>query len=252
MQTITTIFALNREAQPFLHRLATKSRQPKRNQPTWTATLPTGQTVEVIISGVGPRAAREALVERLAQAEAPVRVIAAGFAGALSDALPVTALYQPLQVMDEAGNAYIPQPLLELVPVRGRLLTTNRLVGCAVEKLTLGRLHRAIAVDMESAALAQVCQENNIAFSCLRVISDARARTLEPVLTELLNDGRVDGRVSWMRLARLLIHQPRLLGQLVRLARDTRVASQRLAAALHHAITTTPTLASRPGLTRAA
>lgn len=248
MQTITIIFALEREARPLLRFWPTTTRLPGRGRPTWATTLPTGQPVEVIISGVGPQAAREALAERLADAEPPARVIAAGFAGALSDALPVTALYQPAQVIDEAGNGFVSLPLLELVPMQGRLLTTTRLIGCAVQKLALGRLHRAMAVDMESAAIAQVCQANQIDFSCLRVIADARATTLPPGLVGLLHGGRVD----WLRLAGALARQPAQVGQLVRLASDTRVAARRLAAALHYATTNLAAPESMPRLVRAA
>src|SRR5262249_49466348 len=49
---------------------------------------------------------------------------------------------------------------------RGRLLTAARLAGDPEAKRALGRKHDAMAVDMETAALARLCAAAEVPFGC--------------------------------------------------------------------------------------
>jgi adenosylhomocysteine nucleosidase len=55
---------------------------------------------------------------------------------------------------------------------RGRLVTADEMVRSVQEKQSLAERHAAIAVDMESLAVAQVCREAGVPFLAVRVISD--------------------------------------------------------------------------------
>jgi hypothetical protein len=74
-----------------------------------------------------------------------------------------------------------------------------------------------------------------VPFGCVRAISDAMETALSPELVALLSRGRAaPGRV----LA-ALARRPRLAGELWRLARHTRMASEQLGKALGELLTLT-------------
>jgi adenosylhomocysteine nucleosidase len=160
--------------------------------------------VEIHVTGVGRKQASEA-AKRLLQDPVPSRVIAAGFCGALIPTLHVGDL-----VMSP------------------RILTTDHLVSDPIEKRRLAELHGAGAVDMESAAVAEVCAAKGVPFLAVRAVSDAVDTALSPELVRLLSGGRVS---VWKAL-RALVRKPRLLSEFRRLARDTRLAAKNLAEAL--------------------
>jgi hypothetical protein len=78
---------------------------------------------------------------------------------------------------------------------------------------------------METAALAECCARLQVPLACLRVITDACDVRLSPQLTGMLQGERV----SPLRLLVALLRRPALLGELGRLARDSRVAARNLA-----------------------
>ena len=107
-------------------------------------------------------------------------------------------------------------------------MTAPALVSTPEEKRRLGHTHAAVAVDMESATMAQVCQRFELPFGCVRAISDEVDTPLSPCLVSLLSGGRV----APFRLARSVVRSPGLLGELWRLRRHTTTAAQQLAKAL--------------------
>ena len=98
------------------------------------------------------------------------------------------------EVVDERGNRWPTlssnSPDSEGI-VLGRVLTVSELVSDSREKKRLGEQYQAVAVDMESAAAARLCQEHNVPFACLRVISDDQHTSLSPHLVRLLCGGSV-------------------------------------------------------------
>lgn len=57
---------------------------------------------------------------------------------------------------------------------RGLLATGERFVGCEADREDiLRRFPKAVAADMESGAIAQVCARLGVPFACVRVISDS-------------------------------------------------------------------------------
>jgi adenosylhomocysteine nucleosidase len=92
----------------------------------------------------------------------------------------------------------------------------------------LGEKYAAQAVDMETATVARLCNQHGVPFRCLRAISDEMDTALSPRLISLL----FGGRVSPLRLLAVLAASPRLIKELLRLARHTRLAGQQLDKAL--------------------
>jgi nucleoside phosphorylase len=192
-----------------------------------------GQPLLVLETGIGRCAVEAALAWLLAQAMPPRFILYAGFGGALDDALRVGDVLLADEIVDERGRRWAtrwPGPAAAAPPWirRGRLLTTAELVATAEAKQRLGARHRAQAVDMEAAHVAERCAERNIPFGCVRAISDAVDVPLSPSLVALLSGGRV----SLPRVFAALIRKPMLIPEFLRLGRDTRHAALQLAAAL--------------------
>ncbi len=158
--------------------------------------------VQIHVTGVGHSRAREAAKRLLQKPPLPSRVFAAGFCGALTASLRV-------------GD----------IVTSPRIVTVEHLVSDPVEKQRLAELHGADAVDMESAAVAEVCAEKRVPFLAVRAVSDTVDTALSPELVRLLSGGNV----SVWKAIRALVRKPSLLGEFRRLARDTRLAARNLA-----------------------
>lgn len=175
-----------------LEREAAPFRRSARNWPQ----------VSIQVTGVGRQCAQTA-TERVLR-DHPDLVIAAGFCGALVPALRV-------------GDV-----------VTERIVTVTHLVSDPAEKRRLAATYQADAVDMESAAVAEICAARNVPFLAVRSVSDTVDTALSPELVRLLSGGRV----SLGRALRALVRKPALLTEFRRLARDTRAAARTLAQAL--------------------
>jgi adenosylhomocysteine nucleosidase len=166
--------------------------------------------VKVHATGVGRKAAGEATKRLLAQEPLPALVIAAGFCGALVPALRV-------------GD----------VVTSPRIFTADHVVGTPAEKRLLAAQHDADAVDMESAAVAEACAARGVPFRAVRAVSDTADTALSPDLVRLLSGGNVS---PWKAI-KALVRRPALLGEFLRLARDTKLASRNLATELMKIVT---------------
>jgi adenosylhomocysteine nucleosidase len=120
-------------------------------------------------------------------------VVSAGFAGALVADLARGDLVVAQNIVDTSGRTWdaepgtLPRWLAEVPRLHlGRLLTTDRIIRLPEEKLSLGRQHVAVAVDMESFAVAEVCRERGAAFLGIRIINDATADELPPDVERLV------------------------------------------------------------------
>src|SRR5690606_28900211 len=72
----------------------------------------------------------------------------------------------------------------------GRLVTADEIVRTAREKSEFAEKFQAIAVDMETLAVAQVCRDTQTRFMSVRVITDTANQDLPPeILTVLGSSG---------------------------------------------------------------
>ncbi|MGH8201509.1 MAG: phosphorylase, partial [Steroidobacteraceae bacterium] len=108
----------------------------------------------------------------------------------------------------------------------GRLLTSERPLGTPAAKAAAWRESRAAAVDMESAAIAQVAAQAGLPFIALRVIVDTASDRLPAAVIAASGGGRL--RIG--RLCAELLRAPGDLGALIRLAARYRIAKSVLAA----------------------
>ncbi len=152
-----------------------------------------GKIVAIAVGGAGRPAARRA-AELLVAGHRPSWIISAGFAGALNPTLDRNDLVLPGEVIDPEGRRFAvcpPESLVAGVPHhQGRLLTVDRIILDSTEKAELHRSSLADLVDMESSAVAALCDEKLVRFLALRVISDdARGDLPREVATLLSRSG---------------------------------------------------------------
>jgi adenosylhomocysteine nucleosidase len=193
------------------------------------------RTFLLLETGVGAAAMQRALTWLLSCPRIdgvpyrPTLIVSAGFSGAILSGLRIGDLIVADDVCDGAGvcrpatwpNTATPYP-------RGRLLTVPNIVGSPKEKRRLREQSGAVAVDMETAIVAELCAAASAPFGCLRAISDDADTYLSESLLAVLQGGRV-------RPARLLaavLRRPALIGELARLGAHTRKAAKRLAVGL--------------------
>jgi adenosylhomocysteine nucleosidase len=240
------LFALRRESQAF--RKEFPSHQPFPGAPCWAWFCgPSWLPVLVLETGMG-RARTEAALHWLLGWPAldgvpyrPKVVLSAGFAGALRAKQQVGDVILATEVADLEGRRWPTSWPGELTgewrpPLhRGRLLTVSGLVTRPEEKRRLGEQTEALAVDMESAVVAQLCSLQGVPFGCVRSISDDVDTTLSPQLGSVL----AGERVSPWRVLAALATSPRLGVELWRLARQTRRAAEQLGTALAELMTLT-------------
>jgi adenosylhomocysteine nucleosidase len=222
------LFALARESAPFVRRM--RLLRTFADAPCPARLFATRRDPMLVLEiGVGAR--RAAAAARWVLEECTPRlVVACGFAGALVPTFAVGDVLVASEVVEpdeQRWRVALPAELGDL-PC-GRLLTASRIVATPAAKRTLAWQFGAVAVDMESAAVAEACQAARVPCACVRVISDAVDADVSPRLVELV----ASGRVSPLRAVAAVARSPGLALELWRLARDTRRAAARFADALH-------------------
>lgn len=186
---------------------------------------PTAVTVAMI--GVGPDAARRS-TERLLDDGEFDHAVVCGIAGGIAPDIEVGDLMTPAAVEDlSSGRRYEPVPLGGYGQ-RGTIGTTHELI------LDEGRLAElsargVIGLDMETAAVAEVCTARGLPWSVFRVVSDRpQDGLLEHGIIELLES---DGTVNVLRALRYVTARPTRIRGLTHLARDFGGAARRAARA---------------------
>ncbi len=181
---------------------------------------------------MGPPAARAATLRLFHEwppgAGAPVvdHVMIAGICGGLDPDIEVGTLLNPEYLVEHAsGSRYVHRPPGD-APQRGGLATTETV------SFDLGLTRRlredgCLGVDMESSAVAEVCEARGCSWSVYRCISD---RPFDGLLDErIVAATNPDGTGNMREIERLLAEDPGLAPKLGRLAEDTARAA-RLAA----------------------
>ena len=140
-------------------------------------------------SGMGGKVARRA-AQALIDGHSPRWVISAGFSGALEPGMKVGDIVVGNSIVDAEGTELKIDMKMPANPAAGlyvgRLLMVDRIVRSVAEKKTLAERLGAIAVDMESLAVAQVCHDSKTRFLAVRVISDDMSADLPPELLSVV------------------------------------------------------------------
>ena len=153
-----------------------------------------GKIIAVAVGGMG-RAGGQRAAEVLIAGHRPRWLISAGFAGAFNPAYARNDLIVAREVIDREGTSFVvecpPEVGASVQHARGRLLTVDRVVLRAADKAELHRSYQADLVDMESSAVAAVCQEKMVRFLSIRVISDDAHGDLPNEIMAIMNPSGV-------------------------------------------------------------
>ena len=172
-------------------------------------------------TGIGPRAAAQ-VAEQILAATRPTHVVVVGVAGGIGASAAIGDLVVPERVIDLAsGSEHRPTTLPGVVP-RGTLVTRDGLLEDRAEFARLAA-RGVIAIDMETSAIAAVCERAGCAWSVFRGISDrADDGSIDASIFGLAGP---DGAPDLRALLRFVVTYPGRVPQLARLARSLRRAT---------------------------
>jgi adenosylhomocysteine nucleosidase len=187
----------------------------------------------VVYSGAGHVNAKSA--SELLVAKGANRLISWGCAAALSESLKPGDLILADELID-AGNvvmatsadwlAYAKNSLAKFVVIQsGRLAESTSIVSSSKEKKQLHAITGAIALDMESVAVARVAKQHTLPFLIIRVIADPVNMNLPRAINYSLND---QGEMVLRKLLLFLFLHPAELPGLIKLGLHFNAAKKTL------------------------
>jgi adenosylhomocysteine nucleosidase len=190
-----------------------------------------GKRIVVAEVGVGAEAAARGTADCLAIHQ-PKWVVSAGFAGGLTPALKKGHILMADEIVDLAGHSL--PTTLKIDPATisptlhvGRAVTVDRLIKEPDEKRALAEKHGALACDMESFAVAEVCREAGVKWLSVRIISDTVDDRLPPEIEMLLAEKSLVGKLGTAAAA--IVNRFSAVGDMWQLYEDALKCSQRLA-----------------------
>ena len=186
-----------------------------------------GRRMVVVESGAGCEQAAQA-TEALIHGHRPQWIISAGFAGGLDERLKQGDILVADSIAAPDGRNLaidFKMPPLSHLHV-GRLLTVDRVIVDPAEKRP-GRTAQALAVDMETLGVAEVCSREKVRFLSVRVIIDEVGRTLPRDIDLLVKKKSMAGRFG--AAAGAIVRRPSSVKDMWQLKEDALVASERLA-----------------------
>ncbi len=214
MTRVALLAPMRQELAPLVKKLGLRRSDADRALHVGTA-----GAVEVVATttGIGTAAAKKS-AERLLDALPIDHVMVVGIAGGVDAEQPIGALIWPEVVVDFAsGREHRPTQLGAERP-RGRLVTSDALVTGLDEAARLKR-EGVVGLDMETAAIASVCERRGCPWSVFRAISDrVTDGTTDAAVLALAGP---DGSGNLVAVARYLLARPWRIVRLARLARGS-------------------------------
>jgi len=186
----------------------------------------------VACSGAGPSNAEKAsqlLIDKGAQ-----RLVSWGCAAALSPDLKPGDFVLPKQLQTENKQLLsidsdwlenTSKQLLALTPISGLLVESSVIVAESTAKKAIHQQSQAIALDMESIAVAQIAIEHKIPALVIRCIADPVEMSLPRAVSYALNE---QGDVILTKLLWFLLTHPSELPGLIKLGLHFNAAKNKL------------------------
>ena len=240
---ILLFYAFAREIAPFKRLL--ENRRPLEHRDLRGFRAARGKTeILAITTGMGLAPARKAALRAFELYPDARLAIGTGVAGALTDGLVPGDLVLADRLMVQHDPETAPEHVMtideELLGKLGRtleaaglrftsgaMLSSQRVLAGGMEKRLAGKKTGAIAVDMETASIAEQANARGIDFTCLRAIID---QVDEEVVGATLTDPA--GEVSVLAATTYLLRNPRDLLKLPRMMANLTRATRSLAAGL--------------------
>jgi adenosylhomocysteine nucleosidase len=175
-------------------------------------------------TGMGTQNAADA-TERLLDSGEFNHVMVVGIAGGMGPSKVGAVLFPEIVVDKDSGIEYRAEPLRGIEP-RGKLVTHDDFDMGDEEHQRLVR-EGFLAVDMETAAVARVCDKRGVQWSAVRSISDLVGVTPGDVIDLANPDGTPNIKASLS----YLVKHPNRIPKLARLARESTHAANNAALA---------------------
>jgi adenosylhomocysteine nucleosidase len=210
-----------------------------------------GRTVVLVQTGIGWQRALSA--SRLAAERFPLKLfVSTGFAGGLQDSIRVGDIVIGQKIISLAPISPAGNPIINLKPFlcdlalarlaetaaknvlisrrgpgvhSGPIVTVERIVARSEEKKEIARKSEAVALDMETAAVANVAEQRHVPFVAVRAVSDVLEEDIEFDGALLLTER---GTFRWGAGLRYLAAHPSALSHLNRLCRQSNLAARSL------------------------
>jgi adenosylhomocysteine nucleosidase len=166
------------------------------------------------------------------------RVVVVGITGAVDDTTPIGSLVLPELVVNSAtGAEFRPAPLGDGQPSASGTMWTTDVVLTEPEVIADLRARGVVALDMETAAIAEVCEGRGIPWSVFRAFSD-RA-TDGSIDEEIFHLSHQDGTPDGAAVVRYFLKHPGRIPRMARLARGAKLATETAADAAISAVSST-------------
>lgn len=207
-----------------------------------------GVPVLLAESGIGMRRAR-ATARRIFDNVRDIDfAVLTGVAGALSSRLKIGDLVLADRVMTRSDDSFRPEIALDapsdyldraaaaltrrnIAYVRGAILTSKLPIATAEEKRLAGAQSGAVAVDMETAAIALEAQERGHPYIAMRTIMDTVDHDLAAA-----RFANADGTVQFGKAAAALLTHPTMVIGVIKLVRNLRRAADAMATAVTRSV----------------
>lgn len=205
----------------------------------WEPNLPRGKfvfltdNVLLIHSGAGAENARKAA--ELAIEKGATKLMSWGCAAALSPDLKMGDLVLAESLISSDGqeisvNATWHQHAKkvlgsEIIAYKGALIASEKIVSSAQEKQAIFEKTGAIALDMESGAIAKVATHYALPFLVIRAIADPASMDLPNALENALNE---KGEVAITRILKSIVLNPKEIPHLIQVGQYFQIAKKTL------------------------
>lgn len=205
-----------------------------------------GHDFILLESGMGFDNAAQ-VAEALIREGKPDLLISVGFCGGIDPELEVGDVVVAQRIVSAAGSGIEEVPVLfsaageTFVARQAGARVFGGMFASAPVIMSKERLAGMLptgspwpVVEMESAAIATIAVENGIPLLALRAVSDPAGEELGFSLDEFC-DARM--RIRPHRVLLTILRKPRIIPQLIRLARNSRVAADSLTSAMERLLT---------------
>jgi nucleoside phosphorylase len=177
-------------------------------------------------TGIGTAGATTA-TEAILDATDAAHVMVVGIAGGVGPSVKVGDLIFPDVVIDKAAGSEHRPAHLGVPETRGTIVTSDDFLiePGAVERMTA---EGVIALDMETSAVAIVCEARGCDWSVVRAISDMATDHPDDAV---LNLAKPDGSPNGPAIAKFLLTKPWRIPQLAKLQQGAKLAANNAARA---------------------
>jgi adenosylhomocysteine nucleosidase len=198
----------------------------------------TSRANHILFQTTGVGAKRAKLGAEQLVAKGATALMSWGTAGGLSPTLKVGQLIIPDCIVDQKAQVFwtdshwksqISQTLNHRLKIHdGALLQTHQMIASINAKQALFIQYKTAAVDMESAAIAEVAQKAGLPFVAIRAVVDSASMSLPFWLPRTLN---ADHQIQPLKFAWQFCHHPHTWPSLLHLYRGFAMAKKTLSLA---------------------